>query len=153
MWARREKSRTRRRRRRKPTGADAWQRWCSGLNLRVERHDPHVRILRGSGSLTGDHADRFCMAVREQLVLVPRLLILELSRVAAVDSAGAQALVHAARLAGEAGIKLSLVTGISTAVDTMLRADGLAELFEVHSGIDQAIGSTRGGGGPLRRVR
>lgn len=93
------------------------------------------------------------MIVREQLALVPRLLVLELSCVAAVDSAGAQALVHAARLAGEAGIKLSLVTGISTAVDKMLRADGLAELFEVHSRIDQAIGSTPGGGGLLRRVR
>jgi anti-anti-sigma factor len=84
---------------------------------------------------------------------MPPTLVLELSRVAAVDSAGAQALVHAARLAGEAGIKLALVSGISTAVDMTLRADGLAELFEVHSGIDQAIGSTLGGGGPLRRVR
>jgi hypothetical protein len=48
-------------------------------------------------------------------------------------------LVHAARLAGEAGIRLALVAGISTAVGTALRVNGLAELFEVHSGIGHAI--------------
>jgi anti-anti-sigma factor len=126
MCAQREASRTRRQ-------------WCSDLDLRVQRYDPHIRILRGSGSLTGDHAERFCMMVREQLALIPRLLVLELSRVAAVDGAGAQALVQAARLADEAGIRLALVTGISTAVDTMLRVDGLDELFEVHSRLGPAI--------------
>jgi anti-anti-sigma factor len=129
MCAQREANRTR-------------QRSCSDLDLRVERYDPHVRILRGSGSLTGDHADRFCMVVREQLALIPRLLVLELSRVAAVDSAGAQALVQTARLADEAGIRLALVAGISTAVDTMLRVDGLAELFELHPRLGPAIAST-----------
>jgi anti-anti-sigma factor len=113
------------------------------MDLRVRRCDPHVRILRASGSLTSDHADRFCTAVREQLALVPRLLVLELNGVATVDSAGLQALVHTARLAGEAGIRLALVAGMFSPVGTALRANGLAGLFEVHSRIGRTIAELR----------
>lgn len=72
-------------------------------------------------------------------MLVPRLLVLEMTAVAAVDSAGVRALVHAARLADEAGIRLVLVSGASTAVGTAVEVNGLGELFEARPGVDDAI--------------
>jgi anti-anti-sigma factor len=110
----------------------------NGLELQVKRY-PHVRVLAARGSLSGEHADRLCCEVREQLVLVPRLLVLEMAGVAAVDSAGVRALLHAARLAAEAGITLALVSEASTAVHAALEVNGLSELFEVRSCVEEAI--------------
>ena len=110
-----------------------------GVDVRVERYGPHVRVLTVSGSLTGDRAGRLCRVVRDQLALLPRLLVLEMTRVSAVDTAGVRALVHTAHLAGEAAIRLALVSGSSTAVGAVLEANGLAELFEVGVGLDQVV--------------
>lgn len=110
-----------------------------GLDVRVERYGPHVRVLTVSGPLTGDRADRLCRAVRDQLALVPRLLVLEMTGVTAVDTAGVRVLVRTAHLAGEAAIRLALVSGASTAVGAVLELNGLAELFEVGAGVDQVV--------------
>lgn len=135
MGAWRVQRRTRRRCRDR-AGADADP---SDLELQVRREAPHVRVLVVRCSLKADHSDRLCSAVRDQLVLVPRLLVLEMTAVAAVDSAGVRALVHAARLADEAGIRLVLVSGASTAVGTAVEVNGLGELFEARPGVDDAI--------------
>ncbi|GAA5133341.1 STAS domain-containing protein [Pseudonocardia adelaidensis] len=112
-----------------------------------------MRVLTVSGALTGDRADRLCGAVREQLALCPRLLGLDMTRVTAVDTAGVRALVHVAHLAAEAAIRLSLVTGASTAVGATLEVNGLAELFEVCVGIDQVVAgqAPEGTRAPARR--
>jgi len=138
MCARLGERHTRRRRCRERTDADA-RVHRNSLELQVKRYGLHVRVLSVSGCLTGDCADRFCRAVRDQLALVPQLLVLEMARVATVDSDGVRALVHAARLAEEAAIRLALVSGASTAVGAALKVNGLAELFDVCLGINQAV--------------
>jgi anti-anti-sigma factor len=112
------------------------------LELRAKIHAPHVRVLTVTGSLTVDRADCFCSAVRDQLAVVPRVLVLEMTGVATVDTAGVRALVHVARLADEAAVRLVLVSGSSTAVGVTLQVNGLVELFEIRQGIDQAISET-----------
>jgi anti-anti-sigma factor len=95
-------------------------------------------VVRVSGDLLDDAAPGLAGFVTEELTGRPGLLVIDLSDVTRIDTAGVDALVSAAGRAGESDIPLCLVGVQGQPVGTALEEADLTELFEIFASLSDA---------------
>jgi ABC-type transporter Mla MlaB component len=93
-----------------------------------------VPLIRFAGELTTDTAIQLRHTVYAHLARKSRLVVIDLRPITALHPEGIAALIDIAYEAGEAGIGLCLVAGLSDdhPVHTALRGAGLYALFDIH---------------------
>lgn len=106
-------------------------------------HEPRsgTRILRLTGDLDETAASKLRLLAGEFLSSAPRLVLVDLSTVTTMTTAGVEALVHIAESAGEDDIGLGLVTRVQ--VRAALVAEQVDELFELYDSLDDALDAPR----------
>ncbi|MQA09808.1 MAG: anti-sigma factor antagonist [Pseudonocardiaceae bacterium] len=114
---------------------------AGGARLDVTaEHDPETGsvVLYIAGEVDLATADTFDEQLRGYLVAGNTRVILELTQVGFLGSAGLAALVAAARRADELDLALRLVTDTHPVLRP-LEITGLRELFEIRKTVDEAI--------------
>lgn len=93
-----------------------------------------VPLIRVTGELTGDTAIQLRNTVYAHVARSSRLVVIDLRPITALPAEGIAALVDIAYEAGDAGIGLCLVAGLSDdhPVPAALRGAGLYALFDIH---------------------
>ncbi len=110
------------------------------VNIVVDKAADHA-VLRVSGEIDLLTANVLGERIREQLVPANNLLVLDLSDVAFLGSAGLAEIVSASQAGTDGGIRLVLVA-TNRAVLRPLEATGLLSLLTVYETVDEAITST-----------
>ncbi len=110
------------------------------VNIVVENPADRVAILRVAGEIDLLTANLLGERIREQLVPDNRMLVLDLSDVAFLGSAGLAEIVSASQAGKDGGIRLVLVA-TSRAVLRPLEATGLLAILTVYDTVDEAISS------------
>jgi anti-sigma B factor antagonist len=109
------------------------------VDITVENPADHVAILHVSGEIDLLTANVLGERIREQLVPANHLLVLDLSDVAFLGSAGLAEIVSASQAGADSGIRLVLVAA-GRAVVRPLEATGLLSLLTVYETVEEAIG-------------
>ena len=109
------------------------------IRFDVVSHGPDARVVHVVGEIDTLTAPVLRAQLDEHLPIVP-LLVLDLSDVTFLGSAGLAVLVAAKDSADARGHTLRLVCG-SRIVTRALEATGLLTLFDVADGVPQALGS------------
>ncbi|WP_219414770.1 STAS domain-containing protein [Pseudonocardia nigra] len=107
-----------------------------GLVIALRRPDPGVRILRVTGELHETNAVQLRLAVLEQLVLLPRLLVLDLTRVSALTPLAVEGLVQAAQDARRAAIALRIVPPLGPLPEAL---HAKRHVFDLRAGLEEAV--------------
>lgn len=101
------------------------------ISIDVRRTLVDTRVIRLRGGLLNAANAVVWRTVETELRRSPQLVVLDLSGVTDIDSAGIDVLVDAAGRAGEADIAFFLLGAYEGAVGTALAAADLTELFEM----------------------
>ncbi|WP_219419171.1 STAS domain-containing protein [Pseudonocardia nigra] len=107
-----------------------------GLVIALHRPDPEVRVLRVAGDLHDDHAAQLRLVVQEQLLLLPRMLVLDLTRVSNVTGPAVESLVQASEDARKAAVELRLVPPCGPVIDAFSVTQ---QLFELYASLQEAL--------------
>ena len=102
-----------------------------------EARRPRTRIVRLTGVLDETVAPGLRRLADDVLSSTPRFVLLDLSTVSAVTSAGVRTLVHIAENAGRDDIGLGLVAGEE--VRAAFVTEQVHELFELYDSLDDAL--------------
>lgn len=108
-----------------------------GTGARVEASEGAV-VLRPTGSLDIRGADGLRALLRENPAGPVSVVVLDLTDVDFVDSAGLSVLLGYHQECERAGVALRLAVDNPT-VTTMLTITGLDQVFEVHRRVDEAL--------------
>lgn len=108
------------------------------LRLRVARPGSGVVVLHAGGSLDTAGERRFSEPLRQRMACTAPTVVLDLSAVTFLNTAGAEAMVDAAHRAEVTGKSLLLIS--SPAVDRLLGLLGLAERFTYASSTTAVTG-------------
>lgn len=76
-------------------------------HLSLRRTESYVPVLQLSGELAGCAAHDLKAALIEQLVLLPPLIVLDLSALVSIDGGGAWTVLHVAELAQRADVGMT----------------------------------------------
>ena len=109
------------------------------IRFDVVDHGPAVRVLHVVGELDTLTAPLLAVRLAEQQAAVPKLVV-DLSEVSFLGSAGLAALVEAKDAADRQGGRLLVVPG-SRIVKRALEATGLLSLFTVADDVPEALGA------------
>jgi len=109
------------------------------LVVSVEPGDGGTRVVRVRGELDLLTAPRLAPLLRAQLADGCTVLIVDLTAVEFLSSAGLNALAQAGKLATTTGARLVLVGGENRNVRMPLEMSGLASLFPLHVDLDHAL--------------
>jgi anti-sigma B factor antagonist len=104
----------------------------------VQRCPTGKSVVRVSGELNRDAPSQLTRIVEEELMRAPSPLVLDLSAVTHITATGVDALVSAARTAGELDVSFCLVGVEGRSVGAALAAAQLTELFEVFPSVNDA---------------
>ncbi len=109
------------------------------IRFDVVDHGPAVRVLHVVGELDTLTAPLLALRLAEQQSAVPKLVV-DLSEVSFLGSAGLAALVEAKEAADQNGGRLLVVPG-SRIAKRALEATGLLSLFTVADDVPEALGA------------
>jgi anti-anti-sigma factor len=110
------------------------------LTIVENRAADGVMVLEVAGELDLLTANQFGERIREQLVPANRLLVLDLTEVAFLGSAGLAEMVSASQTGADTGVSVALVA-TNRAVLRPLEATGLLTVLKVYETLDEALGS------------
>ncbi|MGW0469173.1 STAS domain-containing protein [Streptomyces sp. NPDC003027] len=110
----------------------------ANLDVEVEIRDTDTAVLAVGGELDIDTATLLHHHLANQFVHGRRHLVLDLSRLAFMDSSGLNVLIRAARDARESGGDLHLVAP-TPAVRRILEITGLTMTTPLHADVAQAL--------------
>jgi anti-anti-sigma factor len=120
--------------------SDVEEQQGGSLSCAVQRLPAGITIIRATGDLDRESSSQLSLLVADELRREPAQLVLELSNVMSVDTAGVDALVSASAVAGESDISFCLVASHAGPVVTTLAGAGLMERFEVFPTVCAATG-------------
>lgn len=111
------------------------------MKVSYEDHGP-VSVLTMSGSLTADQVDAFGRAVEDRFSAGIRHVVLDMTHVGLVDSAGLEKMLWLSSQLDRRGGRLRLV-GLDDTVSRILAVTRLERKFDVHESIESAARSLR----------
>lgn len=112
------------------------------IAVEVDRTDDDAVVLRVRGEIDLLTANVLGERLREQLEPANRVLVLDLSGVSFLGSAGLAEIVSASQAGSDSGAQLLLVA-TNHAVLRPLEVTGLSALFTVYETVDAALAGTR----------
>lgn len=112
-----------------------------GFAVHEERPGRGAVVLRAVGELDAASADRLTDPVRRRLASTADTLVLDLSAVSFLDTAGAVALLEAAARAKTRDARLRVIS--SSAVDRVLQLIDVADEFTYADGVGEVLTATR----------
>jgi anti-sigma B factor antagonist len=112
------------------------------LTVTVAAPGNGVAVLHATGEIDLLTATALGERIREQLVPDNRVLVLDLSQVAFLGSAGLAEIVSASQAGSDNNIELVLVA-TGRAVLRPLEATGLLTMLTVYESVDEAVAATR----------
>ena len=113
------------------------------VTLNVQRRADDTTVVEVAGDVQGDATAAMQRTIIDGLTRSPAHLIIDLSAVTSIDSAGINALSSVAGIAGEADISFCLVNSDGDPVGAALASAKLTELFEVFPTVEDAIRAHR----------
>lgn len=111
------------------------------IRFEIVDHEPGIRVLHVMGELDTLTSPQLQSRMSRQLADVDRLVV-DLTAVTFLGSAGLAVLVAAKAESDERGCRLLLVPG-SRVVERALEATGLLHLFTVADDVEQALAASR----------
>jgi anti-anti-sigma factor len=123
------------------------------LVVSVEPSDGCTRVVRVRGELDLVTAPRLAQLLRAQLAEGCAVLVVDLTGVEFLSSAGLNALAQAGRLATTTDARIVLIGGGNRNVRMPLEMSGLASLFPLHVDLDHALAAAIEPRGRQRRAR
>jgi anti-anti-sigma factor len=111
--------------------------------VQVNRAAPDLVVLHVSGELDTTSAQELAIPLREQLVEANRTVVVDLSGVKFLGSAGLEALVIGQQRAKEVGVEFVVVAS-SRAALRPLEATGLNAVFAIRATVAEALESHSG---------
>jgi stage II sporulation protein AA (anti-sigma F factor antagonist) len=111
--------------------------------VQVNRAAQDLVVLHVSGELDTTSAQELAIPLREQLVEANRTVVVDLSGVKFLGSAGLEALVVGQQRAKEVGVEFVVVAS-SRAALRPLEATGLNAVFTIHPTVAEALESHSG---------
>jgi anti-anti-sigma factor len=118
------------------------------LVVSVELGDAGTRVVRVRGELDLLTAPQLAQLLRAQLADGCAVLVVDLTAVEFLSSAGLNALLQAGKLAATTDARVVLIGGGNRNVGVPLEMSGLASLFPLHVDLDHALAAAaerRGG--------
>ncbi len=115
------------------------------LQLRMHHHPGGMLALQAAGEIDATEAGQFAESVRTALSSAAGTVVLDLSRVTLLSTAGVVVLTEAAHRAFMRNLPLVLVTN-SRPVDRVLSALELVDQFDYADSLEAALSSRRGRG-------
>jgi anti-sigma B factor antagonist len=112
-------------------------------SVQVNRAAPDLVVLHVSGELDTTSAQELAIPLREQLVEANRTVVVDLSGVKFLGSAGLEALVIGQQRAKEVGVEFVVVAS-SRAALRPLEATGLNAVFAIRATVAEALESHSG---------
>lgn len=120
-----------------PDSAERGESSDSALSLRVRRPAPGVVVLEASGVLDDEHEARFAEVLRHRMNCTARTVLLDVSGLRFMDTAGAVTMLEAATVARFRDKRLRVISG--PAADRLLASIEVADRFTYVEHLDDVL--------------